>query len=153
MSKTLWAVSIGSYSDYRVQALFETEEQAEKVVREADAIDSGYGYYTETFEFYAKDETPEAFIIYQASIWLFDDGTYGAVKVTSDGPKMEFQHFYKVPPKTRPHIRQIRTPYLKGKGARLDVTGRTDTMVRKVVSDRLAEHKALGPRKVPEINV
>lgn len=151
MSKKIWAVSSGSYSDYRVHALFETEQGAEDAAREANANEGYEDHFTEEFTFYPKGESPEPFIIWEASIELYDDGSYGAVKVTSDGPKMDFQH-YKAPPKNRPRIRQVRAPYLKGKGARLDVTGRTDTMVRKVVNDRLAEHKALGPRKVPEIN-
>lgn len=152
MSKKIWAVSSGSYSDYRVHALFESEVVAEAVATTANGLENYDDHFVEGFQFYAKDEIPEPLVVYRGTIELFDDGTYGPIKVTSDGPKFAFQHYMTVPPPRRPHIRQVRAPMYQNKGARLEVSARTDTMVRKVINDRLMEHKALGPRRVPEIN-
>jgi len=153
MSKTLWAVTSGSYSDYRVHVLLETEDQAIEVARAADAQEGCHDYAVESFPFYPTvAEITEPITIYEMSVVLWDDGRHDLPSYEEPVTRMEFQHYKFVPPKTRPRIRQVRAPVYKNKGARLDVTARTETMVRKAMNDRLMEHKALGARRVPEIN-
>lgn len=153
MTKLIWAVSSGSYSDYRVHAAFATEEQAETAAVKAEKAETYMGgYFVEELPWYPKGENPEPITVHRMSAVLWDNGTHNAPTYTLDDAKMEFQHYQFVPPPRRAHIRQVRAPEYKEKGARLEVSARTETMVRKAMNDRLMEHKALGPRRVPEIN-
>lgn len=153
--KKVWVVSSGSYSDYRVHAAFATEEQAEAAAEAADKADgSNYtrDYFVEELPWYPKGENPEPITVHRMSAVLWDNGTYDTPAYSLDDAKMEFQHYQFVPPPRRAHIRQVRAPIYKEKGAWLEVSARTETMVRKAMNDRLMEHKALGSRRVPEIN-
>lgn len=150
--KKVWMVSSGSYSDYSVSAVFETEAQADRAAEAANTNEGYLGYFVEERPWYPEGEEPEVITLYRGSVVLLDDGTHQVIRVENPRTEIEFVHFGPIPPRGRALIRQVRAPIYKDKGARLEVVARTPTLLRKALNDRVMEHKALGPRRVPEIN-
>lgn len=68
--RTVFAISEGSYSDYRVNVLFTTRELAEAHRAEAYSDPA----YAEIEEFYLYDDPPKHIVIYQRTCWVGSDG-------------------------------------------------------------------------------
>ncbi len=60
MSRTIWAVTDGEYDDYRVEFLFETEDDARR------AIDAGVGDNVEQMILFGPGEQPRKVTLYYA---------------------------------------------------------------------------------------
>jgi hypothetical protein len=132
----IYAVTTGSYSDYRVKALF-TSKKLAKAAAEATAADteSWYGDASvETFHIY--DEVPEKATAwyYQANLW--DDGTVTEERLTSD-TALPWNLLWGEAP-ARPSVRFVRAPIHKNKGGRLEVRGSDEQAVKQAFSDNKA---------------
>ncbi len=62
ITRTVWAASSGSYSDYSVDCLFETEEDAQAY------IDAGHAEHVESFEMHPAGYRPNTTTVYRAFI-------------------------------------------------------------------------------------
>lgn len=129
--KTIYAVSTGSYSDYRVECLFELKEDANKFADELNALDDPY---VEEFIIFEAGSEPEKVIEYRGIIVLNDDFSTGDPSYHS---RETWIHSANVP--IRPSVEYFRRP---SKSGLLMVYGRTDVSVRKVISERVAAFKA-----------
>ena len=166
MTRRLYAVVSGSYSDYRILALFDSQESAAKwadtVKVESEKDDTSFydsDARIESFPFYAGSEQPGIVTTYRAEVTLFDDGRvldYRAGKwdeageVVSRGSK-EWSH--DAESDSRPRLRYCRAPRHNGKAGRLEGHGLDERALIQAISDRVAMFKAgaWDPRKRTDI--
>ena len=148
----VWAVSSGSYSDYRVLGLFPTKELAERAAMEVCGIDKGYRYdaFTESFTLWAADDMPQAVTFWRVNQTWWDDGS-----ITGEDEEEWTQHelatLFDIPSGDRVAVRWVRAPMHKGKGGRIELTGRSLDGCRKVLSEWRARWVAEGPFKQAQI--
>ena len=164
MLKSIFAVSSGSYSDYRVLAVFETKKDAEiwaKELTEAkvsyDGVEADYpllpeGAQVEEMLLVPKGVAPYKVTHYELRAELWDNG-----KVDEQDLQVNVEYAitsYEGIPPTRPRVRYIRAPCHENKGGRLEIHGDSEKKVRKVFSEKVAMWKAgqWGGPKHKEIN-
>lgn len=134
--KTMWVISSGSYSDYRVQAVCDSKETAETIVARANADRSG-GYRSE-YEVeelvYMDDPKVQKVETLRLSVTIWDDGTETQDTQAYD-VEWPFDSLYGL---TECEWRWVRAPVHDGKGGRLDIRGTDHERVRKVFGERRA---------------
>jgi hypothetical protein len=140
-ARTVWAITSGSYSDYRVLALFATKAAAEAQMRRP----SPPGSWTEpddlaAFLLYEADDEPRQVTTYERQIEIWDDGTTSNPR-ESVRTEWEFDTMHGRPSK-RPQVRFVRAPVHKGKGGRLEVRGSDKSAVDKAYSDQIVQRVA-----------
>ena len=135
--KKMYAISNGSYSDYRVTALFPTRELAEAAAQASNGRKDGWAdYFVESFPVY--DEVPEPVTSYKRSVTVWDSGEETNVREESE-TALPWDHFWEPP--LRPKSRYVRAPILAR--GRLDVYGRYKATVDQAYSDGLARLRYL----------
>lgn len=131
---TIYALSRGHYSDYRVSALFPTQELAEQALALDRADEESYGdAFIETFQLH--DAVPEPITMHFKTVTIWDDGTT-THHTEYDRTALPWNHL--VAPH-RVHHRYIRAPIHNDQGGRLTVHGTDLEAVRRTFSDRRAE--------------
>ncbi|HUW01784.1 MAG TPA: hypothetical protein VMW08_05495 [Acidimicrobiales bacterium] len=135
--KKVHAVSSGTYSDYRVHALFRRKRDAEAAIVElAGTPDfySGGSLRVEAFHLFDKGEplVPVPWRMYRVTVW--DDGTTSDVVESNEAKwPWEFEAGRRV------DVRFVRAPVHQGKGGRLEVYGTDLPAVGQVFSDNRAQ--------------
>jgi hypothetical protein len=136
----IYAISSGSYSDYRVLAVFSSKKVAQETLRRWNGTnDSWSSGQVEEFPFY--DAVPEPETVFSMIQELWDDGTEGRLNERAH-TDMPFDRLFDVPPKGRPSVRFVRAPVHQGKGGRLEVRGTDIKKVQKAFRDRKAQWQA-----------
>lgn len=151
MSETIYVVASGEYSDYRVLAVFATKEQAER----ATALSGGdwpTDYRVESLRFFPEGTDAAMLTVYSGSVEMWDNGKAEPPKFSSH-TAAEFDQWQAPEANGRVKVRQVRAPVHQNKGGRFECYGTNESAVRKTVSDKRAEHIALGPHRVAEKNV
>jgi len=139
MSGTIWVVSSGSYSDYRVHAVFADELAAKRAVG-MERKPYGESYVVETLPFFATGEFAEMVTEYRHNIVLWDDGRSDQEHVSEEtGPEFDLTYG---PPPARPQVRYVRAPIYGNKGGRIEVRGADRAAVDKTLTDKVAEWRA-----------
>lgn len=134
MSKKIWALSSGVYSDYTVHALFTTKELAEQAA-EVHRGHEDYRYEEPRVEeFYLYEEIPERVTIYKYQTNIWDDGTETDVRQNFE-TGFPWQHWRAV---VRVRSRYVRAPFHNDRGGRLEVWGTDEKAVAKTFSDKRA---------------
>lgn len=131
---SLWAVSKGSYSLYRILCVCDSKERAERIASlpKKDGWDDDRGVEEMIF----LDRDPVTVTSYCMTEELFDDGTTRAFR-EDISTEWEFDMLYSE--RNRPvGWRWVRAPYIRDRGGRLEVFGTDLERVRKVFSDRKA---------------
>jgi hypothetical protein len=138
---TVWGITTGEYSDYRVQALFATEDAAKRAaaLRDDHADISAFNFYS------ADDSEPKLVQVYYHNVELWDDGTQGSDRAHSD-THWEYDGYESRFMDKRPYVRFVRAPMHHDKGGRLEVYGINEKACLKTVSDYIAQWKAQGYR-------
>lgn len=133
--KTVWGVSRGDYSAYRVMAICDSQERAERIVGLL-ADPNGYGDAdAEAFIYFDRD--PVRVTTYSMSCEVWDNGT---TSETRESVRTEWEMDMLWPERNVPvSWRWVRAPIHQNKGGRLEVGGTSRTRVAKVFSDRRAE--------------
>lgn len=123
MSREVWAVESGSYSDYRVHAVFPDKATA----KAAAALGNGY-HVTALPELTMADLT--LVIVLRMSINIWDNGTE-TQEQQNVRTEIPFDMLY--PEDAKPaHWRWVRAPVHQNKGGRLKVSGTDHERVRKL---------------------
>jgi hypothetical protein len=136
--KKVYALSAGSYSDYRVLALFPTRKLAKEAAA-AERLADSWAHDADVEEFYLYDEVPEHVTVWRIHQDLMDDGTEGEKREWAI-TELPWSHYENIEAlEKRPVTRFVRAPIHQGRGGRLEVMGLDQTAVRKVFSDRKAE--------------
>ena len=131
---SLWAVTKGSYSDYRVLCICDSKDRAKRIAS-LPAKDR-YSDDRQVEEILFFDRDPVTITTYSMSEELLDDGTTNAFHEDLRS-EWEFDMLY--PAHNRPVVwRWVRAPYIEKRGGRLNVSGTDLERVRKVFSDRKA---------------
>lgn len=129
--RKVWAVSSGSYSDYTVEFICETEEMAQAFVR-AIADRDRYGeYYVEPMELYPESSDPQPRIRFVAQ------GELGSMDIEVREYTGSYGHYGK-----RPKMRQQLV--MGREGETIAAEGGDREACVKAVKDRLAAHIARG---------
>lgn len=132
---TLWAVTSGEYSDYSVNAVFETEEGA----REAIAL--GLGEDVRALDYYRTGDKPvrrETWIAYSGRIEADGSRTPGSMNMV---PR-EAGRMTSWAPSSRPTDRPTVTEDRERGGLWITVEAPTKEMAEKVLHDRIAKARA-----------
>lgn len=133
----MWAVSRGSYSDYRVLCLLNTEREAKQLVERMRATgDDRYGEPPFVEEFHVTTPDVQRIEVLKMQENLWDDGTESdeSQSYWIDWP---FDVLY--PEDALPvSWRWVRAPIHYNRGGRLEVAGVDHERVRKVFSERKA---------------
>lgn len=138
----VWALSKGSYSDYRVLAIFETEKDAKAALQQNHAITPDEWDQADRIEpmwYYPTGAVPQQVTRYDMNQDLWDDGTTGTFH---DRSFVEWEYDMLFYVGARPRVRQVRAPIHKGEGGRLEVRGTDQQAVRQAFSDHVAMWKA-----------
>lgn len=150
-SGIIYIVTVGEYSDYTVLAAFVEKEAAEKWVAamKADTTIENHYRYLEAevaeLRLVPSDVAPYQVTIFSKTACLMDDKTIEGLR--------SFQETYwaianesnilgLLSHSQRPSVRYIRAPYLKEKGGKLVVHGRSLEAVEKVFNDKVMAWKA-----------
>jgi len=136
--RTVWAVTRGSYSDYKVLAIFAANADAERHLATASA--SGIWNRAESveqFDFYDEGEQPELITWYERSAVILDDGsaTHENESVQTD---WDYDQLYGHQT-ARPSVRFVRAPIYQDKGGRLEIRGTDRQAVNQSYGDNLAQ--------------
>jgi len=139
MAERCYALAGGSYSDYRVYAVFAEEADAQAALdayaASKDAFSWGGPDRVEVHRFYPKGVLPTRVTAYGTEGEIFDDGTASEER-HSERTEWDYDQSHPVGP--RPWVRFVRPPVLENKGGRLEVWG-TDP---KGVAQAFGENKA-----------
>lgn len=141
---TVWVVSSGSYSDYRVHCAAPSKKAAQGIV---DALngDETYNYFIEQVPVIDK---AEKVTIYGVEAIVTDNGTVREESVR-DRDEWNVDPLY--PQRLRPvTVRWVRAPIYHGRAGRLEVYGLDEERVRKTYSDMRAQllaHPELRKRR------
>lgn len=132
--RKMWAVSTGTYSDYRVMCVCPTEDDAGAVAAKFNL--DGQHWCTarvESFPIITADVEQKLVATFMENLW--DDGrtTDRRENVRYVWP---FDYHGDEPPV---RWRWVRAPVHQGQGGRLEVTGTDLERVRRVFSDKRAE--------------
>jgi hypothetical protein len=134
--ETVWVLSRGSYSDYRVLCVVRGGEDAAKMLaaRANAAGDNLYGDPYEAEELAIVDPDVQKVEILTLTVEIFDDG-----RTKERDPRIRvewpFDALYGTPTL---RWRWVRAPMYSDKGGRLEVWGTDHERVRRVFSDRRA---------------
>lgn len=130
---TVWVVSSGSYSDYRVHCAAPSKKAAQGIVAALNG-DETYNYFIEQVPVIDK---AEKVTIYGMEAIVTDDGTVREESVR-DRDEWNIDPLY--PQRLRPvTVRWVRAPIYNGQAGRLEVYGLDEERVRKTYSDMRAE--------------
>ncbi|UVT31346.1 hypothetical protein SEA_MARCIE_84 [Microbacterium phage Marcie] len=139
--KTMWAISSGSYSDYRVEAVCESKEIAEATAAKMNLIDQrGYDSY-DIEELPVIDESVHKVIVYRMNVVILDAG---GTREERDYQGTQWAHDDDAPEVA---WRWVRAPYIAAIGGRLEVWGTDQERVRKVFGDQRAAFMADDARR------
>jgi len=134
--KKVHAVSSGTYSDYRVHALFHSESDAEKARAQLAGSEDFYGGSARVESFHLFDEgepvVPVPWRMVRVNIW--DDGTTGDVDEAN-----EMKWPWEFEAGRRVDVRWVRAPVHQGKGGRLEVYGTDLQAIGQSFSDNRAQ--------------
>lgn len=135
---TIWAISSGSYSDYRVLCVVDgtkadAEELAQRMRGMSDDIWTGSDVSVEALAFVRPDVQPVEILHMRVTVW--DNGTTSEER-TDVRREWPFDPLYE---SGLLSWRWVRAPIHKGKGGRLEVMGTDHERVRRVFSDRRAQ--------------
>ncbi len=134
----VYAISEGSYSDYRVRAIFKTRKLAEEAIARARTVSRYDDDWNEVEEYDLYDQVPQPITTYRLTQDLWDDGTEGPeYRTVSTAMPWDWD----VAPR-RPEVRFVRAPIHRDKGGRLEVAARTEAAARKAFRDRKARWRA-----------
>lgn len=131
----VWAVSSGSYSDYRVLCVCPSEADAETVASKLRGEKDGWHRDADVEEFVMVTGDVEQTPFLRLSTTLWDDGTESLVNevVQREWP---FGSIYDIAPMT---WRWVRAPMHQHRGGRLDVSGTDFDLVRRTYSEKRAQ--------------
>jgi hypothetical protein len=141
-AKVVYAVSDGSYSDYRVLCVCTTREVADGVLA---AYKHGPEVWSEPFleEFVILDEVPTQtpFISMSQNVW--DDGRLGEMyeRITHEWP-------FDVEQTRACSWRWVRAPIHQNRPGRLEVHGTDIERCRKVFTDKLREIRTVDALRI-----
>ena len=129
----MYAISKGSYSDYRVLAVCDSKKTAKALAARYNATEHYSETYVETI-LYVDNPDVQRVETLDLSITIWDDGseTDDHISYRVEWP---FDPLYDSSDCT---WRWVRAPVHKGKGGRLDVYGTDHERVRKVFGERRA---------------
>lgn len=132
--ETMFAVSRGSYSDYRVLCVCDSRARAQKIVKAYNADEDNRGN-ARVEELYFVDYDPQKVTLYHLEVEVRDNGTTSeqGERQTSEWPFDPWNSHVRVA------WRWVRAPIHNGKGGRLEVHGTDLEAVRHVLSDRRAQ--------------
>ena len=139
--KSVWLVSSGSYSDYRVHCASDysvhcaapSKKAAQSIVAALNGAD-GIRYFVERVPVIEK---AERVTVYGIEAVIADDGTVRDESVL-DRDEWNVNPLY--PERLRPvTVRWVRAPIYNGKAGRLEVYGLDEVRVRKTFSDMKAQ--------------
>lgn len=140
--RQLWTVESGSYSDWRIHAVFETKADAKawaahlRGMPDSWLSDADVGRLT----LVPKGVAPFTETTYSLMAELWDDGRVGR-EWSNVRTESAIDHMGERP-RPRPRVRYVRAPVHANKGGRIEVEGSDEQAVRKVYSERLAMWKA-----------
>ena len=130
---TVWVVSSGTYSDYRVHCAALSKAAAQGIVAALNGAD-GRRYFAEPVP---AIENAERVTVYGIEAIVTDDGTVREESVR-DRDEWNVDPLY--PQRLRPvTVRWVRAPIYNGQAGRLEVYGLDEERVRKTYSDMRAE--------------
>jgi len=131
--KTMWAVTSGSYSDYHVLCVCDSEARAKRI---AATPTGGYpSYDVQTIPY--RDDDPQQIVIHGLECEVWDDGT-ATEQRTSIEVEWDFDMLW--PERNvRSISRWVRAPVHKNHGGRLEVHGNDLEAVRHSFSDLRAQ--------------
>lgn len=130
--KTVWAISSGSYSDYRVDAVCESKEIAEATAAKMNMLENRRYEEYGVEELPLIDESVHKVVVYYMNVEILDAGGIGAER------QWETQEWSHDNDATEAAWRWTRAPYIGTRGGRLDVWGTDQERVRKVLGDQRA---------------
>ena len=131
--KSVWVVSSGSYSDYRVHCAAPSKKAAKAIIAALNG-DETYNYFIEQVPVIDK---AEKVTIYGMEAIITDDGTVREESVR-DRDEWNIDPLY--PQRLRPvTVRWVRAPIYHGRAGRLEVYGLDEERVRKTYSDMRAQ--------------
>ena len=131
--KSVWVVSSGSYSDYRVHCAAPSKKAAQSIVAALNG-DDRIEYFVERVPVFEK---AERVTIYGLDAVIEDDGT---VRREAARERDEWNVDPLYPERLRPATaRWVRAPCYNGRAGRLEVYGTDRERVRKTYSDMRAQ--------------
>ena len=132
--KSVWVVSSGSYSDYRVHCAAPSKAAAQSIVDELSATDEWAEYFLEEVPVIEK---AERITVYGIEAIISDAGT---VRKETVRDRDEWNVDPLLPERLRPvTVRWVRAPIYSGQAGRLEVYGTDRELVGKTFSDMKAE--------------
>ena len=132
--KSVWVVSSGSYSDYRVHCAAPSKRGAREIVAALNGADEWTKYFVEQVPVIEK---AERITVYGIEAVIEDAGTVREESVR-DRDEWNVNPLY--PERLRPvTVRWVRAPIYNGKAGRLEVYGTDEERVRKTYSDMRAQ--------------
>ena len=142
----VWALSSGSYSDYRVLSVYPTKKEAEAAA-EILNTSAGYEFFAEALPTFTGE--PQRVVIYGLHCNIWDDGrrkvdniwassgAYAEPEQVADRVEWDVDPLY--PERVRRvSVRWVRAPIHRGLGGRLEVYGTDSEAVRKAFGDNRA---------------
>lgn len=130
-----WVVSSGSYSDYRVLCVCDTEERANLVAASLRGDSEGWRSDAVVEKLPLVDSDPEKIAILRLTTVISDSGS-----TTDTTERVEHEwSFDTTYPLVRVAWRWVRAPIYNNTGGRLEVYGCDFEAVRRVFSDRRAQ--------------
>ena len=133
--KSVWLVSSGSYSDYRVRCAAPSKKAAQGIAAELNADDKEWSKYF--VERVPVIEKAERVTVYGIEAIIEDAGTVCEESVL-DREEWNVAPLY--PERLRPvTVRWVRAPAYRGRAGRLEVYGTDRERVRKTFSDMKAQ--------------
>ena len=132
--KSVWLVSSGSYSDYRVHCAAPSKKAAQGIVDALNGDDEWIKYFVERVPVVDK---AEKVTIYGVEAIVTDDGTVREESVR-DRDEWNVDPLYQQ--RLRPvTVRWVRAPIYNGQAGRLEVYGTDRGLVLKTFSDTRAQ--------------
>lgn len=149
--RTIYAISSGSYSDYRVLAVCEVKATAEAWAKALQEESDGYNTDAEVEDMRLLEPAEPVEKQHRVSLRqeLRDEGSEDRERLTERDEYLINSLWGEVP--KQPSVRFVRAPMHRGKGGRLEIEGRTRAAVMKVWSEQHAVWKS-SPRtyRVPK---
>lgn len=150
MSKKLYSVTSGSYSDYQVHAVFARKQDAEQAIREAPEKGFRDGYEISEMPYFPSGALPVVATLHFISENWWDDESRTQYNERSEVVSELDPSWHTWP--DRPYVRFVRAPMHKDKGGRIEITVLDDmNLARKVYSDNKVQWEVV-PGAFLEIN-
>ena len=141
--ETIYGVSSGSYSDYRVLFLCSDKQIAEAAVRDLQRADDTWYSDACVEEFTLFDAPPKRLSVYTMQALVRGDqvlGSYGRHPKPELSESQEWE--WEAPVSRRPSVRVYIAPVTGPRDKNITVTGTSKTAVLKAFSDRIAQMTA-----------